>query len=193
MPQFTAEGELVDRLRAGDEQAFSEIVERYHQQLIRIAANFVATPHAAEDAAQETWIALLKGIERFEERSSLRSWLFQVCANQARTIGTREHRTVPVEQIGPAVDAASFTSAGTWTSPPSWPGDVADRRTDAAALDRIRESIRGLPERQRTVVLLRDVDGLSADEICQLLSITAANERVLLHRGRDHIRRALSA
>jgi RNA polymerase sigma-70 factor (ECF subfamily) len=193
VPRSWSEAELVDQLRAGDERAFTEIVDRYHQQLIRVAAAFVSTPEAAEDAAQETWVALIKGIERFEGRSSLRSWLFQVCVNRARSIGTREHRTVPVEQIGPAVDAAAFTSAGAWTSPPApWPIDISELRRDAATAERIRESIRRLPELQRTVVTLRDVDGLTAVEICRILSITASNQRVLLHRGREHIRRDLA-
>jgi RNA polymerase sigma-70 factor (ECF subfamily) len=180
-------------LRAGDERAFTDIVDRYHQQLIRLASAFVSTPEAAEDAAQETWIALIKGIERFEGRSSLRSWLFQVCVNRARSIGSREHRTVPVEQIGPAVDAAAFTSTGAWTSPPApWPNDISELRQDAVTAERIRESIRRLPGLQRTVVTLRDVDGLPADEICRILSITASNQRVLLHRGREHIRRDIA-
>jgi len=183
----------VDQLRAGDEQAFTEIVDRYHRQLIRLAIAFVSTPEAAEDAAQETWIALINGIERFEGRSSLRSWLFQVCANRARTIGTREHRTVPVEQIGPAVDAASFTTSGAWTSPPvPWPETAAELLRDSAAVERIRDSIDRLPRMQRTVVTMRDVDGLSADEICRILSITPSNQRVLLHRGREQVRRELS-
>jgi RNA polymerase sigma-70 factor (ECF subfamily) len=183
----------VAQLRNGDELAFTEIVERYHAQLIRLAGSFVSTTEAAEDAAQETWIALIKGIERFEERSSLRTWLFGVCANRARTIGGREQRAVPVEQIGPAIDAAAFTASGAWSSPPTpWPDETAAALEDAASLDRIREAIRGLPELQRAVVTMRDVDGLPAPQVCRILSITASNQRVLLHRGRDQIRRDIS-
>lgn len=180
------------QLRTGDEAAFSEIVERYHAQLIRLASAFVSTAEAAEDAAQETWIALLTGIERFEERSSLRTWLFGICANRARTIGTREHRTVATEQIGPAVDAAAFNSSGAWTSPPTpWPDEAASTLADTVSLDRIRQAIRQLPDLQRAVVTLRDVDGLPAQQVCRILSITSSNQRVLLHRGREQIRRHL--
>jgi RNA polymerase sigma-70 factor, ECF subfamily len=187
------EAELVAQLRDGDELAFTEIVGRYHAQLIRLAGSFVSTAEAAEDAAQETWIALIKGIERFEERSSLRTWLFQVCVNRARAIGVREHRTVPFEQIGPAVDAAAFAPSGAWTSPPTpWPGDAAGILEDGVRLDRIGEAIRGLPELQRAVVTMRDVDGLSAPQVCRILSITPSNQRVLLHRAREHIRRDIS-
>jgi RNA polymerase sigma-70 factor (ECF subfamily) len=189
--QRVSESALVAQLRDGDEQAFTEIVERYHLQLIRVAGTFVSSAEAAEDAAQETWIALIKGIERFEERSSLRTWLFQVCANRARTIGTREHRTVAVDQIGPAVDAAAFAPSGAWSSPPKpWPEEfVLD---DATTVSRIHHAIRDLPELQRSVVTMRDIDGVPAAEVCQILSITASNQRVLLHRGREQIRRDLS-
>jgi RNA polymerase sigma-70 factor (ECF subfamily) len=188
-----SEAELVAQLRGGDEAAFTEIVERYHAQLIHLASTFVRTAEAAEDAAQETWIALIKGIERFEERSSLRTWLFQVCVNRARTIGAREHRSVPVEEIGPAVDAASFTTSGAWTSPPRpWPEEREDVLCDAATVEQIREAIRDLPELQRAVVTMRDIDGLPAPDVCRILSITASNQRVLLHRGREQIRRDIS-
>jgi RNA polymerase sigma-70 factor (ECF subfamily) len=119
--------------------------------------------------------------------------LFGVCAKRARTMGTRDHRTVPVDAIGPALDAATFSSSGSWTSPPSpWPEDAASVLTDAANLERIREALRGLPDLQRAVVTMRDVDGLPAPDVCRILSITASNQRVLLHRGHEQIRRDIS-
>lgn len=184
-----SEKELVSRLRAGDERAFVELVDRYHQQLIRLATVFVKRPEAAEDVAQETWLALLRGLDRFEGRSSLRTWLFQICVNRARSIGEREHRTVPTEQIEPAVDAEQFTPTGAWTSPPTpWPNALTSALDDADMLEAIRHAIEELPAMQKLVVTMRDLDGLTDRQVGNVLSITEANQRVLLHRGRAHIR-----
>jgi RNA polymerase sigma-70 factor, ECF subfamily len=184
--------ELVSRLRAGDESAFVELVERHHNQLIRLAGTFVARAETAEDIAQETWLALLNGIDRFEGRSSLRTWLFQICANRARSIGERENRTVPVERVEAAVDAEQFTRTGAWTSPPTpWPDTSAQASDDADLVAAIRRAISALPALQRLVVTLRDVDGLTGKEVCEVLSISDANQRVLLHRGRGRIRLSL--
>jgi RNA polymerase sigma-70 factor (ECF subfamily) len=189
---ISSEPELVDRLRAGDEQAFAELVERHHPALIRLARAFVANAEAAEDVAQETWIALLAGIEAFEGRSSIRTWLYQVCANRARSYGTREHRTVPVESIEPVVDAEQFAPNGAWTSPVApWPGELASATRDAALVEEIRLAILQLPPLQQTVVTMRDVDGLTGRQVCAILEITEANQRVLLHRGRERIRRGI--
>jgi RNA polymerase sigma-70 factor, ECF subfamily len=191
LPQ--SERKLLDRLRSGDETAFAELVDRYHLQLIRLAGVFVSRHELAEDVAQETWIALLKGLDTFEGRSSLRTWLFQVCVNRARSMGARENRTVPVEHIEPAIDAEQFTASGAWTLPPTpWPDTVANTFDDAVMVGAIQRAITGLPELQRLVVTMRDVDGMSSKEICRVLSISAANQRVLLHRGRAHIRRSIN-
>ena len=191
MRHTSSEIALVSRLRAGDESAFAEIVERYHAQLVRLASTFVGSVEAAEDAAQETWIALITGIERFEGRASLRTWLFQVCANRARRIGVREHRVVPVDHIDSAVDAATTAPSGVWTTAASPPA-AADHLVDVATVSRIRAAISDLPALQQAVVTLRDVDGLPAPQVCQILSISPTNQRVLLHRGRERVRRELS-
>jgi RNA polymerase sigma-70 factor, ECF subfamily len=184
-----SEAELVVRLRAGDEDAFVELVDRYHSRLIRLAGSFVARAETAEDAAQETWLALLNGIDGFEARSSLRTWLFQICVNRARSIGEREHRTVPAEHVVAAVDSEQFTPTGAWTSPPTpWPEALDAASDDADLVAVIRDAITRLPGMQRLVVTMRDLDGLTATEVCQVLSISAANQRVLLHRGRELVR-----
>ncbi|MCW2540097.1 MAG: sigma-70 family polymerase sigma factor [Frankiales bacterium] len=182
--------QLLIRLRARDEGAFTELVQRYHRPLVRLAGAFVSRDELAEDVAQETWLAMLKGLDKFEGRSSLRTWLFQICVNRARSIGERDHRTVPVEHIEPAVDAEQFSPTGAWTSPPTpWPErDLAD---DAAMLARIRQAISELPQLQRLVVTMRDIDGVTSSEVCQVLSISEANQRVLLHRGRANIRHGI--
>jgi RNA polymerase sigma-70 factor (ECF subfamily) len=184
---------LLARLRSGDETAFAELVDRYHLQLIRLASAFVSRGELAEDVAQETWIALLKGLDGFEGRSSLRTWLFQVCVNRARSIGEREGRTVPVEHIEPALDAGQFTPGGAWTSPPTpWPDEIANAYQDATMVSAIRQAITELPQLQRLVVTMRDVEGMNSKEVCRVLSISAANQRVLLHRGRAHIRLSIN-
>jgi RNA polymerase sigma-70 factor (ECF subfamily) len=185
--------ELLDRLRSGDEQAFVDVVERYHPQLVRLAGAFVATVQAAEDVAQETWIVLLRGIDRFEGRSSLRTWLFQVCVNRARTTGVREHRVVPMDAHGPAAESGVFARGGSWAVPPTpWGDEIEDSLRDARTVARIREAVLALPTMQRAVVTLRDIDGCTADQVCEILTITAVNQRVLLHRGRERVRRSIT-
>ena len=189
----SSERELLIRLRAGNESAFAELVERYHRQLIRLAGAFVSRAELAEDVAQETWLAMLNGLDKFEARSSIRTWLFQICVNRARSIGEHEHRTVPVEHIEPAVDAEQFTPSGAWTSPPApWPEASANAVDDAAMVARIRRAITTLPQMQRAVVTMRDIDGLTGAQVCQVLSISEANQRILLHRGRAYIRRSIN-
>jgi RNA polymerase sigma-70 factor (ECF subfamily) len=191
VPTVGSEHELLIRLKAGDETAFAELVGRYHPQLIRLASAFLTRAELAEDVAQETWLAMLTGLEKFEARSSLRTWLFQICVNRARTIGDRDHRTVPIEHIEPAVDAEQFSPTGAWTSPPTpWPEtNAAD---DAAVVALIRRAITELPAMQRLVVTMRDIDGLTGPDVCQVLSISDSNQRVLLHRGRAHVRHSIN-
>jgi RNA polymerase sigma-70 factor, ECF subfamily len=182
---------VIQLLRSGDEHAFTELVERYHTRLIRFALTFVTTAAAAEDVAQDTWAAVIAGLNRFEGRSSLQTWIFQICANRARTHGGREHRTVPLAPDEPTVEASRFNGSGAWSSPPEpWPS--VDDRLEAEALAPLaRAAIDGLPEVQRQVVTLRDVEGLTAQEACEVLSISEANQRVLLHRGRARVRSEL--
>jgi RNA polymerase sigma-70 factor (ECF subfamily) len=186
------EAELLSRLRAGDEQAFGTLVERYHGAMLRLALSFVPSRAVAEEVVQDTWLALLRGLDRFEGRSSLRTWLFTILVNRARTTGARESRSVPVADAGPVVDASRFGADGAWAAPPEHWIEEAEARIDAAkAGELLRPALEALPSRQREVVLLRDVEGMSSAEACDVLSISEANQRVLLHRGRARLRQLL--
>lgn len=193
------ESSLVTSLRAGDERAFAELVDRHTPQLLRVARGYVRTTEAAEEVVQETWIALIKGIDKFEGRSSLRTWLFTVMINIAKTRGIRDRRMVDAE-VAATVDPARFRPA----NDPDWPGHWKDRSAPAAFPDTPEGSVLGaeflavarreldkLPHRQRTVVTLRDMMGFDSGEVCELLGLSVANQRVLLHRGRAAIRQAL--
>jgi RNA polymerase sigma-70 factor (ECF subfamily) len=189
-----ADAILLRRLRDGDEQAFTTLVERYNPALLRLALSFVASRAVAEEVVQDTWLAVLRGLGRFEERSSLRTWMFTILVNRARSTGVREARSVPVADAGPAVDASRFGPSGAWAAPPEHWIEEAENRVDAVKLSELlRAGLVGLPARQREVVLLRDVEGLSSAEACQVLAISEANQRVLLHRGRSRLRQLLES
>jgi RNA polymerase sigma-70 factor (ECF subfamily) len=184
--------ELLDRLRAGDEQAFVVLVRRHHDPMIRLACSFVPSRAVAEEVVQDTWMGVLRGIGSFEGRSSFRTWLFRILVNRARTAGARERRSVAVGDAEAAVDASRFDEAGAWTAPPEqWIEDIDDRLRAGKLADRVRSAIAELPARQREVVTLRDVEGLSSDEVCGVLEISDGNQRVLLHRGRSRVRQVL--
>jgi RNA polymerase sigma-70 factor (ECF subfamily) len=189
-----ANAALLARLRDGDEQAFTDLVGRYHSSMLRLAMSFVSSQAVAEEVVQDTWLAVLRGLGRFEERSSLRTWLFTILVNRARSTGEREARTVPVADAGPVVDASRFGPNGGWTLPPEDWAEAAENRIDAAKLSGLlRGCLDGLPGRQRDVVVLRDVEGMSSAEVCQVLAISEANQRVLLHRGRSKLRQVLES
>jgi RNA polymerase sigma-70 factor, ECF subfamily len=184
-----ADGELLLRLRSGDEGAFVSLVQRYQEQMLRLATSFVPSQAVAEEVVQDTWLALLRGLDGFEGRSSLKTWLFRILVNQARTTGTREHRSIPVPDPEPAVDPARFDASGSWADPPEHWIEAAEGRLEAGkAADRIRTLIDELPARQREVVVLRDVEEMSSEEVCSVLAISEGNQRVLLHRGRSRLR-----
>jgi RNA polymerase sigma-70 factor (ECF subfamily) len=186
--------DLIQQLRGGDETAFGALVDRYHGRLVGLARTVVGSAPLAEEAAQETWIAVLRGAERFEGRSAARTWLFRICVNRARTIGRREGRSTPVDTNEPAVDPSRFSSTGQWSAPPEdWTASVDERLVAAELAGHVMDAIELLPDTQKQVVTLRDVDGLSSHEVCDVLSISAANERVLLHRGRSRVRARLEA
>jgi len=186
------DAELLRRLRAGDEQAFVALVERYNGSMLRLAASFVPSRAVAEEVVQDTWLAVLRGLPAFEGRASLRTWMFTILANRARTTGTREQRTIPVADAGPVVDASRFGPDGAWSAPPEHWIEEAEDRIEAEKLGGLlKAAIDGLPGRQREVVLLRDVEGMSSAEVCDVLSISEANQRVLLHRGRGKLRQVL--
>ena len=187
---------LVERLRAHDEAAFMELVERYHGALVRLARSFVPSQAVAEDVAQETWLGVLNGIDRFEGRSSLKTWIFRILVNRAKTRGQRESRSVPFSSLegaegGPTVDPDRFAE-GAWSSPPRrWEGEPVDRLLAGEARGVIDAAIAELPPAQRRVITLRDVEGLDAGETSALLELTDGNQRVLLHRARAKVRQAL--
>jgi RNA polymerase sigma-70 factor, ECF subfamily len=175
--------ELLAQARAGDASAFEALVERHHASLVRVASSFVRSRAAAEDAAQDTWLGVLRGLDRFEGRSSFRTWLFAILANRARSTAYKEQRA------GPAIDPERFGTDGGWIDPPEpWSDDV-DARLDAAALaPRVRAAIDELPAGQREVITLRDVEGVDAADVCRMLQISEGNQRVLLHRARTKVR-----
>ncbi len=188
------ESELVRRLRDGDEEAFLALVARHQGALLRLARSFVSSPAVAEEVVQDTWVGVLRGIDGFAERSSLRTWLVRILVNRARTTGAREDRTVAVGDAGPVVDRARFDAFGAWLSPPRhWVEDSDDRLLAESLAERIRAALERLPARQRQVVLLRDVEGLTSSEVCEALEISEGNQRVLLHRARGALRNALEA
>jgi RNA polymerase sigma-70 factor, ECF subfamily len=183
--------ELLARLRSGDEDAFVLLVARYQQPMLRFARAYVPSRAVAEEAVQDTWMGVVKGIETFEGRSSFKTWLYRILINRARTAGTREHRHTTSEPQH-AVDPVRFDSSGQWADPlERWSEDAEDR-LDAATWGPILQSgLEDLPARQRQVVVLRDIDGLSGDEVCDLLGLSAGNQRILLHRGRTRLREIL--
>lgn len=183
------DAELVARLRAGDEDAFRVLVARYHPSLLRLAQTMVPSRAVAEEVVQDTWLGLVRGIGGFEGRSSLRTWLFHVLVNRARSTGAHERRPTAGTAAGPAVDPRRFSPRGSWADPPvPWPDDVDDRLVAGQLAERIRAQIADLPDMQGRVVTLRDVEGLGAAEVCELLGISDGNQRVLLHRGRSRLR-----
>jgi RNA polymerase sigma-70 factor (ECF subfamily) len=188
------DAELLRRLRAGDEQAFVALVESYNGSMLRLATSFVPSRAVAEEVVQDTWLAVLRGLSAFQGRSSLRTWMFTILVNRARTTGTREQRTIPFADTGPVVDAARFGPDGAWSAPPEhWIEEAEDRIEAEKLAELVKALVGGLPGRQREVVLLRDVEGMSSAEVCQVLAISEANQRVLLHRGRGKVRQALES
>jgi RNA polymerase sigma-70 factor (ECF subfamily) len=185
----TDEVDLLDRLRSGDEQAFVTLVRRHHPALVRLASAYVPNRDVAEEVVQEAWLGVVRGIDKFEGRSSLKTWLYRIVVNRARTAGVREHRETPTDLSGPAEPTERFGSDGSWAEPPvPWTEQVEDRLTAVAMRDRIWSCLDQLTDGQRQVVTLRDIDGLTPVETCSVLGITEANQRVLLHRGRARLR-----
>ena len=190
----TSDLELLRNLRAGDEGAFASLVQRHNHSLVRIANSFVPNSAIAEEVVQDTWMAVVRGINKFEGRSSFRSWLVGILVNRARSTGAREHRSVPVATHEAAFDASRFDEGGHWISPPQhFTQDVEDRVTARQLSQSIRSSLEDLPASQRHVVTLRDIEGLSSNEVCGLLEISEGNQRILLHRGRSRLRHELEA
>lgn len=195
--EVESDAELLERLRAGDEKAFVLLVGRYNQQLVRVARTLVGNDAVAEEAVQDTWSGVVRGVERFEGRSSFRTWLFRILANRARSALAHEYRTgsLGAGAVGATTAGApGFDDHGNWIVPVEpWEQDAVDRLDAAARSAVLVACLAGLPARQRAVVELRDVAGLRGDEVCDLLGITPENQRVLLHRGRSALRAALAS
>ena len=198
----TSDERIVAGLRAGDEGTFRELFERSNPMMKRVARGYVSSDAVAEEIVQDTWVAIVTGIERFEGRSALGTWMFSILTNQAKTHSARERRAVPFSSVapvdveGPAVDADRFQKdddawPGHWATPPR-PWQKPERRLlSLEARKHIKEALAHLPERQRLIVALRDVEGLSAEQVCDLLELSQENQRVLLHRGRSRLRAIL--
>jgi RNA polymerase sigma-70 factor (ECF subfamily) len=191
----SAEGEdveLLERLRAGDEEAFLALVDRHQPSMLRLARSFVSSSAVAEEVVQDTWLGVVRGIENFAGRSSFKTWLLRILVNRAKSTGALERRSVAVGDAGPVVDRSRFDASGAWMSPPQhWVEDSEDRLVAESMAEQIRIALQELPGRQREVLLLRDVDGLSSEEVCEVLDISEGNQRVLLHRGRSRLRQVL--
>lgn len=181
---------LLEALRAGDEAAFATLVRRYQPSLVRLAASMVGSRAVADEVVQDTWLAVVRGVERFEGRSSFKTWLFHILTNRARSTAGKEWRTQPVADV----DADRFDAAGVWSVPPvPWADRVDDRLTAAQLAPFVRKVIDTLPEVQRQVLVLRDVEGLPAADVAELLGLTDGNQRVLLHRARARVRSELES
>ena len=199
------EARLFAALRRGDEDAFVELVQRHHATLKRLARLFVPSDSVAEEVVQETWLAVLQGLERFEGRSTLKTWIFRIVVNRARTRGERESRTVsfssliteeaeaPEMAVSPdRFRGPSDAYPGHWTVPlPRWGEDPEKWVSSHETMRHLRAALDLLPPAQRSVVMLRDVQDFTAEEVCEALGVSEANQRVLLHRGRSRLRRAL--
>jgi RNA polymerase sigma-70 factor, ECF subfamily len=190
------DAKLLSSLRTGDEAAFAALIDKYGPSLLRLASLYVPSRSVAEEVVQETWLAVLTGLERFEGRSSLKTWLFRILTNKAKTRGQRESRIRPFSSFAAdgdegdtAVDVDRFARDGHWVAPPR---GVPEERLLAGETRRVvEEAIAALPPNQRAVITLRDVEGLSAGEACNVLGLSETNQRVLLHRARAKVRAAL--
>lgn len=206
-PSLYSDSELLPALRRGEEDAFQSLVEKYHPALVRLATVYANDRAAAEEVAQDTWIGVLKGLNRFEGRSSLKTWIFTILVNRAKTRGQRDSRSLPFSALlseetdsdEPTVDPARFVSplgalegTGHWReTPANWDALPEAHVLSEETGGKIRAAIADLPTVQRQVITLRDIDGFSAEEVCNILEISETNQRVLLHRARAKVRKAL--
>lgn len=196
--------DLLARVRQGDEAAFESLVERYHRPMLAVARAHVRGAAVAEEVVQDAWVGVLRGLDRFEGRSSLKTWILRIVANTAMTRGVREARSVPFSALDagddePAVDPDRFqgpdgSHPGQWLgarAPSDWAELPETVLAGRETVQLVTAAIAELPDAQRTVIALRDIHGYTSDEVCEALDVTAGNQRVLLHRARSHVRRAL--
>jgi RNA polymerase sigma-70 factor, ECF subfamily len=199
--EFSDDNNLVKALAARDADAFAFLLDRYHASLVRLARQYVPNHAVAEEVVQETWLAVIEGIDRFEQRASVKTWLFRILVNVARTRGVSERRSIPyathaVLDYEPAVDPHRFrrfppSARDRWKQPPHPWSEPEQRALDDETLDLIGGAVEHLPPDQREVVTMRDILGWTAAEVCDALNVSDANQRVLLHRGRAKLRTAL--
>jgi RNA polymerase sigma-70 factor, ECF subfamily len=205
---YTEDDLLLHRLRSGDERAFDGLVRTWSPAMRRMARGFVSTDASAQECVQDAWLGVIKGLASFEGRSTLRTWAFRILVNIAKTRAVREQRTTPLsslaaeDETGPTVDPGRFRPRddperpGTWTSagePRPWETDPETGALSGELRDVVSAAVEALPARQREVVVLRDIQGFGSEEVCEILGLTAQNQRVLLHRARTRVRTALEA
>ena len=206
--QGGSDSEMLARLRAGDEQAFRQLVTRHDRAMRRLAMTFVATESVAAEVVQETWLAVIRGLADFQERCALKTWIFRILVNRAQTRGARERRILPFSSLANgdpgsgddvSVDPDRFLGPGTtfdgyWAVSPSRFFELPEERLLARETTRmVAEAINALPARQQQVIRLRDIEGWEAEDVCESLGLSAANQRVLLHRARSAVRAALES
>jgi RNA polymerase sigma-70 factor, ECF subfamily len=172
---------MADALRAGDERAFMALVRAHGGPMLSVARRYVRSETVAEEVVQDTWLAVLRGIDRFEGRSSLRTWIFAILVNRAQTVGERESRVRPASSVAGGLELIESVRAV------AADGQPEQRALAAVDRARIQTAIASLPERQRRLITLRDVWGVDADEACELLALSSVNQRVLLHRARRRV------
>jgi RNA polymerase sigma-70 factor (ECF subfamily) len=202
MPMDAADAQLVAALKAGDEETYRRLVREWHAMMVRVAQIFVPSRDIAEEVVQETWLRVLGALDRFEGRSSLRTWVFRILVNTAKTRAQREGRVIPFSALNdpgrvpePAVDPDRFLDAdherypGHWAAPPR--ALPEERLLATETRERIGAAIDALPSAQRAVITLRDVSGWDAESVCNALDLSEVNQRVLLHRARAKVRQAL--
>jgi RNA polymerase sigma-70 factor (ECF subfamily) len=203
MVDLPPDSDLLPRLRAGDGAAFRDVVAWYHPLMVRVAETYVPSRAVAEEVVQDTWIAVIRGVDGFEGRSSLKTWMFRILANQARSRGERERRTVPMSSLAAELEDQSSVpperfkgpaGRGHWSQPPArWSDQPEERLLSAATFALVASTVQVLPENQRRVLVLRDIEGWTSEEVCDLLELSEVNQRVLLHRARSRVRAALEA
>jgi RNA polymerase sigma-70 factor (ECF subfamily) len=197
--------DIIDRLLAGDEQAFEALIDAYHGQMVRVARAYVTDETAAEEVVQETWAAMLDGLRDFKGDSSLKTWLFAILTNQAKKRGKRDARepnwsSISEEGLSDELaDDGQFDSDGRFENDAHWSSAPGDWRSDpeqemmrSHLRDELIDAIESLPARQQVVLTLRDVHGWSPDEVCEVLDISNGNHRVLLHRAREKVREEMA-
>ena len=202
MTEATVEADLLARLRAGDERAFETLVMRHHRTMLAVARQYVSTRAVAEEVVQEAWLGVIKGIDRFEGRSSLSTWILRILVNIAKTRGVRESRSVPYAALaGPddevSVEADRFRGPGDqypggwWAFPDDWSKLPEQALLQRETLKVVTDAIEELPPLQRSVIAMRDIQGCGPEDVCSVLEISDGNQRVLLHRARSRVRAAL--